>query len=99
MLDALHGYLLLAQALHAEPGDFATSWNFGPPDDASWTVAEVADAALRQLGYGTWRAAEQAYRHETASSAAVRQPRPPAPGLDAPAGHRARRGLDGRGLP
>lgn len=66
VLDALNGYLTLAQALHARPRDFATSWNFGPPDEASWTVAEVADAALRQLGYGSWRAEEQAYRHETA---------------------------------
>jgi CDP-glucose 4,6-dehydratase len=66
VLDALSGYLSLAQALHARPRDFATSWNFGPPDDANWTVAEMADAALKRLGYGSWRAEERAYRHETA---------------------------------
>ncbi len=67
VLDALAGYLLLAQALHARPHAFATSWNFGPPDAASWTVERVAATAIRHLGYDSWRSEEQPFRHETAT--------------------------------
>ena len=77
VLDALRGYLLLAQALHNRPAEFATSWNFGPSADDAWTVAQVAAFALAQLGYGSWQAREQPYRHETAilrlSSSRARQ--------------------------
>lgn len=66
VLDALCGYLVLAQALHDRPAAFDTAWNFGPPADDAWTVAQVAAFALQQLGYGTWQAEEQPYRHETA---------------------------------
>ena len=77
VLDALHGYLSLAQALHDRPAQFATSWNFGPSADDAWTVAEVAAFALRQLGYGSCEVREQPYLHETAflrlSSSRARQ--------------------------
>jgi CDP-glucose 4,6-dehydratase len=56
VLDALAGYLRLAQALLAAPENYATSWNFGPPADNEWTVREVADAAFMALGYGGWQA-------------------------------------------
>ena len=46
VLNPLSGYLLLAQALHAD-ADFAGAWNFGPPDDEArtvrWIVERVAE--------------------------------------------------------
>lgn len=58
VLDALSGYLALAEALARDPVAYARSWNFGPLRAPSWTVAEVADLALRELGGGTWQAGE-----------------------------------------
>ena len=64
VLDALGGYLLLAQALTERPAEFSTSWNFGPPDATSWTVAEIADEVLHRLGSGSWRTADTEQGHE-----------------------------------
>ncbi len=45
-LEALYGYMLLAEDLHAGPR-FADAWNFGPGDDdtqpVSWIVAHMAE--------------------------------------------------------
>jgi CDP-glucose 4,6-dehydratase len=64
VLDALSGYLTLGEALWWRPAEVSTSWNFGPPDEASWTVAAMADEAIRRLGYGAWRAVTEPQRHE-----------------------------------
>lgn len=58
VLDALSGYLLLAERLCADPGAYARAWNFGPDQGVSWTAAEVADAAVARFGAGGWRPAE-----------------------------------------
>ena len=58
VLDALAGYLELAERLHEEPATFSTAWNFGPDAYAVWTAARVADAAVRRFGAGSWQAAE-----------------------------------------
>jgi CDP-glucose 4,6-dehydratase len=62
VLDALSGYLLLAQRLCETPREHATAWNFGPDDDgACWTAATVADAAARRFGPdAAWRTAANA---------------------------------------
>ncbi len=52
VLDALGGYLLLAQGLADDPVRFSGAWNFGPIEDG-WSVAEVADTVMRWLG-GRW---------------------------------------------
>lgn len=57
VLDALSGYLALAEALARDPAAYARSWNFGPLRAPSWTVGEVADLALHELDGGTWTAA------------------------------------------
>jgi CDP-glucose 4,6-dehydratase len=57
VLDALAGYLLLAERLAVNPASFSTAWNFGPDQDTSWTAARVAEAAADRFGTGTWRAA------------------------------------------
>jgi len=46
VLDALAGYLLLAERLHGAGETFAEAWNFGPAADAGRTVAEVADRVV-----------------------------------------------------
>jgi CDP-glucose 4,6-dehydratase len=58
VLDALAGYLLLAERLSASPASFATAWNFGPEEaTAGWTTARVAEAVADRFGRGEWRAA------------------------------------------
>ena len=44
VLDCLHGYLRLAEALTTEPEQFSGEWNFGPAVQNAYTVAQVADA-------------------------------------------------------
>jgi CDP-glucose 4,6-dehydratase len=42
VLDVLTGYLLLAERLHRNRGEYAEAWNFGPSADDLLTVGEVA---------------------------------------------------------
>ncbi|GBD43049.1 CDP-glucose 4,6-dehydratase [bacterium HR40] len=56
VLDALYGYLLLAQEAARDPHGFSGAWNFGP-DDAGWTVAELAERFLAAWGGGRWQPA------------------------------------------
>ena len=70
VLDALAGYLLLAERLADDPATYAGGWNFGPDEAAeAWTVGRVAEELLRALG-GDRRAAVAyaagAPRHEVA---------------------------------
>ncbi|MFO1075241.1 MAG: CDP-glucose 4,6-dehydratase [Geminicoccaceae bacterium] len=57
VLDALAGYLELAERLYHEPAACSTAWNFGPDAYAIWTAARVADAAVKRFGTGSWQAA------------------------------------------
>ena len=52
VLDALHGYLLLAQACARRPTQYSGAWNLGPVPEDHWTVAKVAEHVVRQLGGG-----------------------------------------------
>lgn len=82
VLDALCGYLLLAQALVSDPAQFASAWNFGPDPGGEWTVAEIAAAVLRRLGTGRWQVEHG--------------PVPPEPALQRLCNERARRKLGWR---
>lgn len=55
VLDALSGYLQLAQSLAVDPKRYMGAWNFGPHVGDNWTVAEVADLVTEQLGSAAWR--------------------------------------------
>lgn len=56
VLEPLHGYLLLAEKLLAEPSKFATAYNFGPADDDSWPVERIAAKFVEMWGDGaTWK--------------------------------------------
>lgn len=57
VLDAVAGYLLLAEALWREPAAHAAPWNFGPLERDDWRVADVAAAVASATGGGTWRQA------------------------------------------
>lgn len=52
VLDALDGYLRLAQALAREPARFSGAFNFGPDADRPPTVAELARRLLAHFGRG-----------------------------------------------
>jgi CDP-glucose 4,6-dehydratase len=57
VLDALSGYLLLAERLASESAAHAMAWNFGPDQDPSWTAGRIADTAAERFGRGEWRRA------------------------------------------
>jgi CDP-glucose 4,6-dehydratase len=49
VLDALSGYLLLAQRLCEEGSKHAQAWNFGPAESDACTVREVVEALTRHV--------------------------------------------------
>jgi CDP-glucose 4,6-dehydratase len=52
VLDPLHGYMMLAQELLAEPARFASSYNFGPSDQDTWPVERMANKLATMWGDG-----------------------------------------------
>jgi CDP-glucose 4,6-dehydratase len=52
VLDALHGYLLLGQALWEQGAVFADAWNFGPNDNELLSVIDLTRAIVRRWGEG-----------------------------------------------
>jgi len=55
VLDALHGYLLLAGGLlGVNPEKYASAWNFGPLE-RPLPVSEVVDHAIEAWGSGKWQ--------------------------------------------
>jgi CDP-glucose 4,6-dehydratase len=52
VLESLHGYLMLAQALLAQPARFASAYNFGPSDEDVWPVERIADKLVGIWGNG-----------------------------------------------
>lgn len=64
VLDALAGYLLLAQRLIQDPSRYAGGWNFGPEPADAVTVGELAAAFHRALGAGCALHAVEPARHD-----------------------------------
>lgn len=59
VLDAVYGYVLLAQEAARVPARFSGAWNFGPtPGVADCTVAELAERFLAAWGGPAWRRGE-----------------------------------------
>jgi len=54
VLDAVAGYLRLAELLHQRPEMYSTSWNFGPEAGSEWTVGAIADALASAFGIQGW---------------------------------------------
>jgi CDP-glucose 4,6-dehydratase len=69
VLDALAGYLLLAERLAGDPAGWAGGWNFGPDETVDgWTVGRVARELLRALGGGAPRPSSTPRRRRTTRS-------------------------------
>jgi CDP-glucose 4,6-dehydratase len=65
VLDPITGYLLLAQRMLEQPGAFSESWNFGPNEDSTRTVGEIADVAVSLWGAeASWAHPEGLHPHE-----------------------------------
>lgn len=62
MLDPLHGYLLLAQRLLQRQQEFASAFNFGPPDEH--TVGEVVERLVAGWPGATYSAPPGDHPHE-----------------------------------
>lgn len=52
VLESVHGYLLLAEQLLAQPARFASAYNFGPSDDDIWPVERIANKLVHMWGSG-----------------------------------------------
>ena len=65
VLEPVHGYLLLAQALLRDPAGFSEPWNFGPDQDGDQPVSRVLER-LSQLWPGKvrWRTDGGDHPHE-----------------------------------
>jgi len=67
VLEPLRGYLMLAESLHAHGADYASGWNFGPPEEDARTVAWIADRLVAAWGSGAeWAMDERAHPGEAA---------------------------------
>ena len=52
VLEPLHGYVLLAEKLLAQPARFSSSYNFGPGDEDIWPVERIATKLVNMWGKG-----------------------------------------------
>lgn len=52
VLDPLHGYLILAERLLGEGRKFSSAYNFGPGEEDSWCVEQIASKLVRIWGEG-----------------------------------------------
>lgn len=54
VLEPLSGYLLLAEKMFEDPGNYCEAWNFGPKEESMKNVSEVADIVVENWGKGSW---------------------------------------------
>jgi CDP-glucose 4,6-dehydratase len=67
VLDALHGYLVLGEALVGRGREFAQAWNFGPADEDARPVSWMAETAARLWGSAaSWERDPGSHPHEAA---------------------------------
>jgi CDP-glucose 4,6-dehydratase len=67
VLEPLHGYVTLAEALHREGPRHACSWNFGPFDFSDQTVGWVIEQLCALWGYSArWEQDPRPAPHEAA---------------------------------
>jgi len=53
VLDPLSGYLLLAEKMFENPGQYCEAWNFGPTEGSMKSVGEVTDLVIQNWGKGS----------------------------------------------
>lgn len=64
VLEPLHGYLMLAERLHAKGCEFASAWNFGPRDEDCQPVRRVVEQLADACGGLHWEAEKAQGPHE-----------------------------------
>ncbi|MGD0734020.1 MAG: CDP-glucose 4,6-dehydratase [Terracidiphilus sp.] len=66
VLDPLHGYILLAEALLQGDARFASAFNFGPGEADAWTVERIASKLVELWGNGAaWTRDSETGPHES----------------------------------
>jgi len=55
VLEPLSGYLCLGALLWNAPAKYSGAWNFGPKDEATYTVSEVVEKLIQLWGSGSWK--------------------------------------------
>lgn len=64
VLEALFGYLVIAQRLAEGADEAAAGWNFGPNDDDARSVGWIVDRMIAAWGSGRWTCADGPRPHE-----------------------------------
>lgn len=65
VLEPLSGYLMLAERLVNEGGDWESAWNFGPVDADAKSVAWIVEKLIEKFGSDSrWKLDEVAQPHE-----------------------------------
>jgi CDP-glucose 4,6-dehydratase len=65
VVEPLYGYLLLAEKLCENPGQFSGSWNFGPEEADSLPVSALLNRFVELWGPGlSWRVQDGQHPHE-----------------------------------
>lgn len=64
VMDALSGYLLLAERLVEGDDEYATAWNFGPSEDDARSVGWIADRMVGSTGDANWDQRSEPQLHE-----------------------------------
>ena len=67
VLEALGGYLMIAERLIAGEARFADGWNFGPADDDAKPVRWIVEHMLALYGRSDWERPNAAQPHEAAT--------------------------------
>jgi len=66
VLEPLSGYILLADKMYQNPGQYCEAWNFGPEEGSMKPVGEIADLVIQNWGEGSWQdQSEKNAPHET----------------------------------
>ena len=65
VLEPLHGYLMLSEALMEQGTTMAEGWNFGPDESHSQPVSTIVETLTSGWGHGaSWQADESYHPHE-----------------------------------
>jgi len=64
VLEPLSGYLILAQNLYINPGNFSEGWNFGPNEKDVKSVDWILDKISAKWPYSSWKSDQSFSPHE-----------------------------------
>jgi CDP-glucose 4,6-dehydratase len=64
VLEPLSGYLMLAQQLYSQGGEFAEPWNFGPSDEDARNVEWIVEQLVASVPGAIWQRDEKPQPHE-----------------------------------